>query len=186
MRSLTVLCDMDDVLIDLLPHWIKKLNCKYGLSVSDEDITEWDITKCIPSLTKEQIFTIVMQPSFWETIPPAQNGQWFIRNLITEGHKVKIVTASHFEIIPSKIQRFLRLYPWLTWDDITVTSDKQSIKGDALIDDAPHNLVGGEYEKILLNKSHNRKFNTKKHCIHRIDNLAEVFRILERITHSKP
>ena len=186
MRSLTVLCDMDDVLIDLLPHWIKMLNYSYGSSVSVDDITEWDISKCIPALTKEQIFSIVMRPSFWETIPTAQNGQWFIRNLLTEGHKVKIITASHYEVLPSKMRRFLQLYPWLTWDDITVTSDKQSIKGDVLIDDAPHNLVGGEYEKILLSKIHNMNFDTTLHCIHRIENLAEVFRILERLTHNKP
>ena len=186
MRSLTVLCDMDDVLLDLIPHWIKSLNSIYGTSISAEEITEWDIAKCIPSLTKEQIFSIVMQPSFWETIPPAKNGQWFIRNLLTEGHRVKIVTASHYEVLPSKMQRFLQLYPWLTWDDITITSGKQSIKGDVLIDDAQHNLVGGEYEKILLDKPHNRKFDTTSLSIHRIDNLAEAFRILERIAHSKP
>ena len=186
MRSLTVLCDMDDVLLDLIPHWIKSLNSTYGTSISAEDITEWDIAKCIPSLTKEQIFSIVMQPSFWETIPSAKNGQWFVHSLLTEGHRVKIVTASHYDVMPSKIRRFLQLYPWLTWEDITVARDKQSIKGDVLIDDAPHNLVGGEYEKILMNKPHNRKFDSSSHCIHRIDDLAETFLILERLANAKP
>ena len=54
------------------------------------------------------------------------------------------------------------------------------IKGDVLIDDNPNNLVGGEYKKILFNKSHNvnDRDNPEFHCA---DDWKEVYKIIKEI-----
>ena len=38
----------------------------------------------------------------------------------------------------------------LTWDQVIVTSRKQLIRGDVLIDDGIHNLEGGQYKLDAL------------------------------------
>lgn len=54
-----------------------------------------------------------------------------------------------------------RYFPMFTWDDVIITAHKQLINGDVLVDDGVHNLVGGSYEKLLMDAPHNRKFRHK-------------------------
>ena len=60
MRSLTILVDMDDTIADLLGAWVEMLNRRYGTQVSPEDISSWDIAKSFPSLTREQVFDVII------------------------------------------------------------------------------------------------------------------------------
>ena len=181
MSKETILVDMDDVLLDLIPHWVSIINKTFGTSVTEDDITDWNIENCFPTLTKEQVFSIVMLSDTWETIPPTKDGQWFIQKLLDDGYKVKIVTASYYQTITPKIHRFLQLYPMLTWEDITITSDKQSIIGDVIIDDAIHNLIGGTTElKILIDKPHNQNATLlTDDVMHRAYSLNDVYCLIE-------
>ena len=183
---LKILLDMDDVLLDLLPHWVGKLNELAGekgtdAQVATHDIRCWDISRFFPTLTKQEIFSAIGDDGFWSRIPPTKNGQWFVKKLQKLGHEVLIVTASGYETVPSKMKRFFHLYPTLSWNDVVVTSRKQRVLGDVLIDDAVHNLMGGAYEKILLSKPHNMEFDAALHGIHRIDRLENAFQILRRV-----
>ena len=45
----------------------------------------------------------------------------------------------------------------------------------AMVDDAPHNLVGGDYIKLLYDAPHNQNFDTESHCITRVHNWGEVY-----------
>ncbi len=44
-----------------------------------------------------------------------------------------------------------------------------------MVDDAPHNLVGGDYIKLLYDAPHNQNFDTESHCITRVHNWGEVY-----------
>ena len=77
--------------------------------------------------------------------------------MIEDGHDVLIVTASTYVTIRAKAEKVLfKYFPFLTWDDVIVTSRKQLINGDVLIDDGVHNHYGGSYRKILMDAIHNR------------------------------
>ncbi len=54
--DITILIDIDDTLIELLPAWCKWLNNLYSLNVKPGEVTDWNIAKFFPTLTKEQIF----------------------------------------------------------------------------------------------------------------------------------
>jgi len=178
---MTVLVDMDDCLLNLLPHWMSELNRQHNINVHEDDIKEWDIQKAFPHLTKKQIYAPIIDSQFWESIQPTYDGAIFISKLVGFGYKVKIVTASFYETIPTKIARFLELYPQLKWSDITITADKQSVKGDVLVDDYEQNLLGGNYRKILLTKPHNRSFDAESNGIVRVKNLREAYNHISRI-----
>jgi 5'(3')-deoxyribonucleotidase len=49
-HSFRITFDLDDVLIDLVSHWVSALNKRHGLSVDIEDIKDWAITRCFPTL----------------------------------------------------------------------------------------------------------------------------------------
>ena len=54
--DIVVLLDMDDTIVGLCEAWCKRLNDTHGTSTKIDDITEWDISKFFPTLTREQVF----------------------------------------------------------------------------------------------------------------------------------
>ena len=67
-----------------------------------------------------------------------------------------------------------KAYPGLTREQVIITSRKQMIRGDVLIDDGPHNLIGGEYRKILYDAPHNQGFNAEGNGMSRVRNWDEI------------
>ncbi len=186
MRKLTVLIDMDDTIEDLLGAWVTALNEQYGLSVHKDSVTDWDISKFFPPLTKRQVFAPIYSDDFWKTVQPIDGAADALRQLIADGHTVYIVTSSSYETLPVKMTDVLfRFFPFLKWDDVIVTSHKQLIRGDILIDDAPHNLVNGDYFKILFTCPHNKRFDCEKYGIRRADTWDDVKALVRRIAEGR-
>lgn len=183
MKKLTILVDMDDTLEHLIEPWVQCLNEEHGTSVSVHDIRSWSIRKMYPELTAQQVFAPLERAEFWDLVKPMDGAQEVLHEFVTSGHKVKIVTASGHKTIEPKMERVLfRHFPFLNWDDVIITSDKQMIKGDVLIDDAPHNLEGGDYHKILMTAPHNRDYCAPAHGMHRVVNWSEVRELVNQLS----
>lgn len=58
------------------------------------------------------------------------------------------------------------------------------INGDVLVDDAPHNLVGGRYKKILFDKPWNRSFNESSIDATRVYCHPGIYREIYKLAHS--
>jgi 5'(3')-deoxyribonucleotidase len=174
--------DLDDVLFPLLPIWVKAINDMYGTNVSEDNITGWDITEFFPTLTKEQIYAPLLYNGFWRSWQASEEGIWFVTKILEDGHSLKIVTSSFCQTLPVKMKKFFDYFPMLKWSDVTVTSDKQSIKGDVLVDDGFHNLIGGDYHKILIDKPHNRNCKTRENGITRVKSLTEAYEEICRLS----
>lgn len=69
----------------------------------------------------------------------------------------------------------------LTWDQVIVTSRKQLIRGDVLIDDGIHNLEGGQYNKVLMTAPHNVHFDAEAHDMIRVHNWKEIEEVINRL-----
>ena len=159
---MVILVDMDDVLEQLVEAIVKYNNTHYGTDVSAYDVTEWNLAKAFPSLSREMVYSPEYDESFWATVEPMPGAETVLRRLINEGHEVYVVTASTYQTIKQKMDDLLfRWFPFLDWDHVIVTKNKQMINGDVLIDDGPHNLNGGTYRKILFDRPHNRSFDEK-------------------------
>lgn len=176
MEKLIVLVDMDDVLESLSSAWVCYLNNRHGTVVKLSDITDWDMARAFPTLTDEQIYAPLLEDGFWDWVKPIDGAQKYLRLLMEDGHKVVIVTASGYRTIRAKMERVLfKCFPFLTWDDVIITSNKQLIKGDVLIDDGVHNLVGGSYYKILMDAPHNRGYDAEANGMFRATTWEEVY-----------
>ena len=175
---------MDDTIEHLLKAWVDGVNKKYGCSVSCEEIRSWDVSAAFPGLTREQVYDIPMQPGFWKTVDPIDGASDALKRLINAGHEVFIVTATPYESIYEKMSEVLfRYFPFLSWDHVIITSRKQMINGDVLIDDGIHNLEGGHYKKILMTAPHNISYDAEAHGMTRVRNWNEVEQVISRIQH---
>lgn len=56
----------------------------------------------------------------------------------------------------------LKYFPFLSWKNVIITSSKKMIKGDVLIDDGIHNLLDGDYKKILMTAVRDQRFQPRK------------------------
>ena len=177
-----ILVDMDDTIERLLEAWVRGVNRKYGTDASYDDVTSWDVSAAFPGLTWEQGYAVPMEPGFWRTVEPIPGAAESLRRLMQAGHEVFIVTATPCDAVPEKMNDLLfRCFPFLSWDHVIVTSHKQMIRGDVLIDDGVHNLEGGAYAKILMTAPHNRQYDAEANGMIRVDNWTQVEEAIRRL-----
>lgn len=176
MRHLTILVDMDDTIENLAEAWVAYLNARHQTSTNLSDITDWDISKAFPTLTKEQVYAPLFEDAFWSWVKPMEGASEALQKLIADGHTVLIVTTSNYQTLAAKMEQVLfHYFPFLTWNDVIITAHKQLIKGDVLIDDGIHNLEGGDYFKILMTAQHNKKYDAEANGMLRAETWAEVY-----------
>lgn len=179
MKKLIVLVDLDDVMENLLEVWTQELNDFYGLDVKPEDITEWDICKFYPGISTKAVFQPLNWACFWDKVRPKEGAIENIQRLINDGHEVYVVTNSNPMTIHIKLERmFKKYYSFIPVGNIIIATNKQMVKGDVLIDDAPHNLIGGEYKKILFDMPHNAYVNCEAHGLVRAKDWNAVYNIV--------
>lgn len=182
MKKLTILIDMDDTLENLCAEWVEYLNEKYGTNVKHSDITDWDMSKAFPTVDKKLLYAPLLDKALWERITPLPGAVENVQKLINDGHKVIVVTASHQDTVSLKLNSVLfKYFPFLTNKDVIVTSQKQHIIGDILIDDAPHNLEGGSYKGILMNAYHNANYDAEANGFIRADDWDAIYQIINQI-----
>jgi 5'(3')-deoxyribonucleotidase len=182
MRGLTILIDMDDTIENLCETWVKFLNRRHDTNYSLEDVTEWDMTRNFPSLSREQIFAPLLEEEFWKEVRPIEGAVDCIKQLIDDGHKVYIVTASHPDTVKLKLDNVLfKYFPYIDFTKVIIASDKQMIIGDVMIDDAPHNLRGSDVVKILFTASHNKSFDARKWGMYRVNSWEEIYQYISKL-----
>lgn len=176
---------MDDVLNNLVGSWVAELNNIHKLNVRKEDIVEWDFDQFFPSLTKEEMFAPLYKDIFWANLDAIPDSKYYLRKLIEDGHIVYIVTATFYQNIKIKMEWLLKNFPFIKENQVIVTSHKQLIKGDVLIDDAPHNLIDGDYKKILFEAPHNVQFNETSIGAIRAKSWDQVYKEINKIANRK-
>lgn len=181
-RKLTILIDMDDTLENLCEIWTDMINETFGTSVIAKDIRTWDVEKVFVGVSKEDIFAQLIKQELWERVRPLPGSVEAVKKMIDDGHDVYIVTASHPSSVGTKINTFLfKYFPFIDWNHIIIASNKQMIRGDVMIDDGPHNLIGGKYYRILKSAYHNTDYDARAHGMVRIDNWEDIYNEICRL-----
>ena len=119
--------------------------------------------------------------SFWERLEPIGGASEYLKKLIDDGHQVVLVTSSHPDTIKYKYSFINRYFPFISFKDIIFTSKKQMVRGDVMIDDAPHNLEGGRYIGLLMDSPHNRNYDATAHGFIRVDSWEQIYKAVDTI-----
>lgn len=126
MTRLRILFDADDVAETLLEGWVKTLNERYGTTTSVEDVTDWDVSKAFPTLTKQQIYGVLQEDEVWAKLTPMPGAQEYLKRLHDEGHELYMVTATDYRTCRVKIERILELFPFLDANHIIIAHNNLS------------------------------------------------------------
>lgn len=176
MEKFVVLIDMDDTIENLLPAWLKYLNAKYRRNVQPKDVTSWHIHDFYPDVDYDYIYEPLHNKDFWYTVSVKEDAVEYMRKLYDEEFQLYICTHSCIDTLATKIEAILtRYFPYIDDKHVIVTYNKQMLSADVLIDDGPHNLINGNYAKLLYYSPHNESFDAENNGMIRVYNWEEVY-----------
>lgn len=136
-----ILLDMDGVMCNLLADWLPYVNDKFGTSLTEGDIWDWDITKSHPDLN-DGVYGYFDTPEAFLNLPIMEGARETILKIITDyDHSVYIVTTTATDIGVSNKKKWVRKnLPWFNDEKMIFTSKKHMVNGDILLDDRPSTI----------------------------------------------
>lgn len=177
-----ILVDCDDTIVNLLETWVTELNKKYHTSVDYRNITEWDMGKSFPTLTRENIVSPLIEDGFWKKVKAKEDAVRALKKLSQEGYEIYVVTATDYRNFSQKVSDvILKWFPFISDQHIISCYKKQMVCGDVLIDDYIENLLGGHYAGILYTTSYNKDIDVSSNNISRANNWSECYKIIHEI-----
>lgn len=165
---MVILLDFDDVVYPFLQEAIDICNKNNKTEYKIDDIKGYfnipkDIMEC---------FKLV------EYNGSDKNNAIYYTKKLCKKHDVYILTASMHENLYEKINWIETYLPEIGWEKTIVGKNKQMIKGDVIIDDAWHNIIGHDAKyKFLYNMPHNSYIEPSDRII-RIDSLEKVLEVI--------
>ena len=168
-----VACDVDDLVLNLVPNWLRCYNRDFNDNLTKNEITEWDISKFVKPSAKKSIYGYVDNKEIYETAKPVKNALMGV-NLIKEyGYRVIYVTANN----PFNVK-----FNWLLKNkfldnhkDFVSAYDKSLIYANYLIDDKYENIINFKGIGILFN----RPWNEYSLYHNRVENWSDIINKIE-------
>lgn len=174
-----VFLDMDSTLNDFTQGYVNYYNKVYKKqeSLCDEDLWQYEISKCIPGITIEEAersrAAIFKVPGYWKNIPIKDNAveavEWIYANFDTY-----ILTApwmDNLDCVKEKVEWVGEYFPFFDRSKIIFSAHKNIIDARSiLIDDKPQNLEEFQGVRIAFDYPYNRETNVDG----RISNWADI------------
>lgn len=145
MKKLRILVDVDGIVADTLPFWLKMVKETTGVEAVPADITKWALHTCPPltSLRPEQIYDLLNISGFNAEIPMMPGASDNLKALHDAGHDVYLLTARYGDVgMPETIHWLKKHLPWFNSEKkLGFFADKHLVKADVLIDDRGETLL---------------------------------------------
>lgn len=156
MRRLTINCDMDGILVDLMGTFLPRVESRFsavleGNRVTMADLKVWDVSKAAPlqaaGVPRNVVNAMFHEPGLFEASKPISGALGTLAVLRHMGHRIRILTATPHavddEVRLEKLRWLARHLPWMTVGDVifAAAAEKANVPGDVLIDDRPDTLL---------------------------------------------
>ena len=147
--------DLDGVVADFTDGWTSQYEKDFGKKISENDITEWGLSKPLTHFEEEI--------DFWNWAKDI-DGSSIFRNLNTYNNAIEVLidlSLKGHEIVIISSKPWWSIHDTLMWlgenkipsKEIHFTEDKWKVNCDVYIDDAPHQLesfVKNVPDKLIL------------------------------------
>jgi len=140
-----ILVDVDGIITDTLPAWLKRIHETTGVKAKVSDITKWNLNECPPldQVPVADLMAPLNEPGFTAHLPMMADADIFLKKLHDAGHDVNVVTARHGIVCTAEtLQWFKAMMPWFdSSQKLWFLRDKHLMAADVLIDDKVENLA---------------------------------------------
>ena len=145
-----IICDMDEVIVDMMNPLLKRYNEMYSSDISIEDVTQWGLPDDMTNKYKED--------NFFLTLPPISGAINGLSQLMEWGHDV-IIATNHSD--DPQIAKDKILWMFHNFGDLSANMmigvRKDLLQGDVIIDDNADYLINSPCPiKICMDRPWNR------------------------------
>lgn len=136
-KKKTILIDMDGVLVDLLPTWLREYNEASGGKVLPHHISDYKMSAC----DDHKILFGALDLVDFAELPALPNA---INSMKRLGEHFEVIIVSYAvtpKIIGGKLRWVRKNLPWFNTDNIIFTKRKDLIRGDVLYEDNYEELM---------------------------------------------
>jgi 5'-nucleotidase len=169
MKKLRILVDQDGVLADYETSVLDIFHHRHPeiARVPADELVLFETENNYPEIYRPEIDAIALETGFYANLPPLPGALEALRELLAEGHDVRICTAPKRQAVPCVSEK----YDWVkrhlgqAWQERTIsTRDKTLVRGDYLIDDKPEvkGVMAPEWEHIIFDRLYNRHVTGKR------------------------
>ena len=151
-----IICDMDEVIVDMMNPLLREYNKMYSSDISIEDVTQWELPDDMINKYKED--------NFFLTLPPISGAINGLRQLMALGHDVIIATyhGDNPRIAKDKILWMFYNCPVLS-ANMMIGARKDLLQGDVIIDDNADHLTGSLCKiRIVMDRPWNRHLQERR------------------------
>lgn len=158
---MVIAIDIDDVLTaSTIQAWLDLYNTDYKDSLTEEDITNWNITQFIKAECGSKMYQYLDRTDFYDHIDPIEGALDGVNVLRYQGHEVFFATATD-------VHDNGRKFDWLvkhgfldgsrhSQKDYMEIRHKGRIHSDILVDDSAANIQLFSGYGIMFDRPHNR------------------------------
>lgn len=173
-----ILVDVDAVIADLMPVWLRLYNADYDDTMLPQDIKHWGIHEIVKPECGTRILDYLELPSLYDEVKPIDGAISSIHWLRQHSYDVRFVTSGGFE---SKIkwlgrQGLLIGENYFYSPDLVIAHDKSIINADIMVDDNIKNCENFKGKSILFAQP----WNEGSHLYFRADGWPDVIQYLAR------
>ena len=174
-ERLTILIDWDDVINDLMPKALELLNSENGTSYTLESFPEYNFSNYLPEEDSAKLHALFLTERLWDSLRPTPDSQETLKRMMNDGNEVLLITATHWRNVAFKMIWLAKYFPFIQWEQVIVTSKKNKVQGDWLIEDNPENLKKHPYGRVCIDKPWNRSLNDDVYDVIRVKNLSQAY-----------
>lgn len=142
-NKIAVIIDVDDVLVDFVPHWLRWIEKTFKVRAEKAQITEWLLSECTPELAEigeDRLCTAFGTPGFHRDAPPMPGAIEVVKRL-DKDFRLYFVTARHGALgIQETFDWFKAHLPRVQHKQIVFSRTKDIFTADVVIDDKTDHL----------------------------------------------
>jgi 5'-nucleotidase len=143
-EKIIVLCDLDGIVANLLGEWLKRYNEEYKASLTVDQITHFNIHKCVP--IGQEMYKYIRSPGIYSVLEPLPGAIEALKELNNTTDLLILTTPSNApESATEKIFWCRKYLPFLHRKQIMLAARKDLVYGHYLIDDSPEHLEKWKY-----------------------------------------
>ncbi|WP_167856349.1 5' nucleotidase, NT5C type [Hymenobacter metallicola] len=178
MSEKVIFCDVDGVVADLGPEWVRRYNADYNDNLCYKTgVTGWDMTPFVKPECGQKIYNYLHDKTLYDGVQPIEGSVEGVARLRELGFRVVFATSTNVHMAGRKLlwlaeHGFLDLKYGTLSPDYMEVHDKSLLHGGALIDDGEHNLKNFCGIRILFSARHNAAVNNPS--FFRVNNWKEV------------
>lgn len=142
MRKLTVLCDLDGIVVDLLGPWLAAYNAKWDDNLTPDHITDWNIHQFAKPECGFKMYDFIDSGEVYKNLRALPGAVEGIKQIEKMGHEVIMVSAGSKNLATAghKLE-WCKEFLKFSRKKCIIAHKKELVCGDVFIDDSPENIL---------------------------------------------